>query len=55
VGLDEHAQHAYMHAKVSLLTGRTVEVQKQISLLLLDVLKQHVTASAIEVQLCVKF
>ena len=54
VGLDEHAQHAYMHAKVSLLTGRTVEVQKQISLLLLDVLKQHVTASAVEVQLCVE-
>lgn len=54
VGLDENANQAYIHAKVSLLTGRSIEVQKQISNQLLHVLQQHVPETQCDVQLCVE-
>lgn len=53
VGLDDQSNQAYVHAKVSLLTGRSIEVQQQISESLLDVLKKHVSTTH-ELQLCVE-
>ena len=53
VGLDDQSTQAYVHTKVSLLTGRSIAVQKQISTVLLQVLQQHVK-STVDLQLCVE-
>lgn len=53
VGLDDQSIQAYVHTKVSLLTGRSIAVQKQISTVLLQVLQQHVK-STVDLQLCVE-
>ncbi|OTG75117.1 5-carboxymethyl-2-hydroxymuconate isomerase [Acinetobacter sp. ANC 4169] len=54
IGLEDTSQ-AYVHAKVSLLTGRSVELQQQIAQVILQTLEQHVPAqSQVRVQLCVE-
>ncbi len=53
IGLDEPDQ-GYIHVKVSLLTGRSVELQHEISTQLLETLKQHVAKQSISLQLCVE-
>ena len=54
IGLADASQ-AYLHAKVSLLTGRSVELQQEISQLLLSTLEQHLPPqSQVKVQICVE-
>ncbi len=54
IGLADVSQ-AYVHAKVSLLTGRSVEVQQQIAHLILHTLEQHMPVqSQVSVQICVE-
>lgn len=54
IGLGDESQ-AYVHAKVSLLTGRSVELQQEISQLLLSVLEQHLPKqSQVRLQICVE-
>ncbi|TCB52749.1 5-carboxymethyl-2-hydroxymuconate Delta-isomerase [Acinetobacter sp. ANC 4779] len=49
------ASQAYVHAKVSLLSGRSVEVQQEISQLLLTTLEQHLPRqSQVSLQICVE-
>lgn len=49
------ASQAYVHAKVSLLTGRSVELQQEISQLLLTTLEQHLPKqSQVSLQICVE-
>ncbi|TCH62959.1 5-carboxymethyl-2-hydroxymuconate Delta-isomerase [Acinetobacter sp. ANC 4862] len=49
------ASQAYVHAKVSLLTGRSVELQQEISQLLLTTLEQHLPKqSQMSLQICVE-
>ncbi|MGE8560239.1 MAG: 5-carboxymethyl-2-hydroxymuconate Delta-isomerase [Acinetobacter sp.] len=54
IGLRDDSQ-AYVHAKVSLLTGRSVELQQAISQLLLTTLEQHLPQqSQVKLQICVE-
>ncbi|WP_407305345.1 5-carboxymethyl-2-hydroxymuconate Delta-isomerase [Acinetobacter sp.] len=54
IGLGDASQ-GYLHAKVSLLTGRSVELQQEISQVLLTTLEQHLPQqSHIQVQICVE-
>jgi 5-carboxymethyl-2-hydroxymuconate isomerase len=54
IGLGDLSQ-AYVHAKVSLLTGRSLEIRQQISALLFSTLEQHVPAhTGINIQICVE-
>lgn len=54
IGLDEAAQ-AYVHAKVSILSGRTVALKQEISQTVLEVLQEHIPQQAeVRVQLCVE-
>lgn len=54
IGLEDTSQ-AYVHAKVSLLTGRSVELQQQIAQVILHTLEQHIPVqSQISVQICVE-
>ena len=49
------ASQAYVHAKVSLLTGRSVELQQEISQLLLTTLEQYLPKqSQLSLQICVE-
>ncbi|OAL80899.1 5-carboxymethyl-2-hydroxymuconate isomerase [Acinetobacter sp. SFB] len=49
------ASQAYVHAKVSLLSGRSVEVQQEISQLLLTTLEQHLPGqNQVSLQICVE-
>lgn len=55
IGSGEDFSDAYLHAKVSLLTGRSLSVQQEISELLLNVLQQHVQSIAgLRIQMCVE-
>lgn len=55
IGLDADSEQAYVHAKVSLLTGRSTEVQQQISQLLLKTLAEVLPEQpAVQLQLCVE-
>ncbi len=42
IGTDAVTDQAYVHAKVSLLSGRSVEVRQAISELVLDVMQQYI-------------
>ena len=54
IGLGEPNQ-AYVHAKVSLLTGRTEVVQQEISKLMLSLLLEHLPKqSDVSLQVCVE-
>ena len=54
IGLGDESQ-AYVHAKVSLLTGRSVELQQEISQVLLSVLEQYLPKqSQVSLQICVE-
>jgi 5-carboxymethyl-2-hydroxymuconate isomerase len=53
IGIDAQDQ-AYIHVKVSLLTGRSLELQTEISAKLLQVLKEHLPAQKVCMQLCVE-
>lgn len=44
IGLNVVTDQAYVHAKVSLLSGRSVEVRQAISELVLDVMQQYIAA-----------
>lgn len=55
IGLGEDGREAYLHAKVSLLTGRSIAVQQEISALLLQALQQQVPArDNLRIQACVE-
>lgn len=55
IGLEQNRSQAYLHVKVSLLTGRSIDVQKEISERLLNALQQHVPAqSGLSIQMCVE-
>ncbi|MFV5492441.1 5-carboxymethyl-2-hydroxymuconate Delta-isomerase [Acinetobacter sp. ASP199] len=55
IGLDLNTTQAYVHAKVSLLSGRSPELKQAISQCVLEVLQQHVSAQqGLTVQLCVE-
>ena len=55
IGLEQDSGQAYVHAKVSLLAGRSLAAQQEISALLLAALQQHVPARAgLSIQLCVE-
>lgn len=53
IGLDTSDQ-AYIHIKVSLLTGRSLELQQEISSQMLTVLKRFVPEQKLNIQLCVE-
>lgn len=54
IGLADASQ-AYVHAKVSLLTGRSMELQQQIAQVILHTLERHMPAqSQVSVQICVE-
>lgn len=55
IGLNISTNQAYMHAKVSLLSGRSVEVRQAISELVLEVMQQYITPQPeLKIQLCVE-
>ena len=55
IGLNVVRDQAYVHAKVSLLSGRSVEVRQEISELVLDVMQQYIAAQPdLKIQLCVE-
>lgn len=55
IGSGEGSSEAYLHAKVSLLTGRSLAVEQEISELLLNVLQQQVPPVAgLQIQICVE-
>ncbi|WP_034584479.1 5-carboxymethyl-2-hydroxymuconate Delta-isomerase [Acinetobacter sp. HR7] len=55
IGLDVNTTQAYVHAKVSLLSGRSPELKQAISQCVLQVLQQHVQPQlGLEIQLCVE-
>lgn len=55
VGLSTLQDQAYVHAKVSLLSGRSVEVRQEIAGLVLEVMQQHVSPQPeLNIQLCVE-
>ena len=55
IGLNAVTDQAYVHAKVSLLSGRSVEVRQAISELVLDVMQQYIAPQPeLKIQLCVE-
>lgn len=55
IGLEQDSGQAYVHAKVSLLSGRSLAARQEISALLLAALREHVPARAgLSIQLCVE-
>ena len=55
IGLNVVRDQAYVHAKVSLLSGRSVEVRQEISELVLDVMQQYIAPQPeLKIQLCVE-
>jgi 5-carboxymethyl-2-hydroxymuconate isomerase len=55
IGLGDDRSDAYLHAKVSLLAGRSMTAQQEISALLLSVLQQQVPArNGLRIQMCVE-
>ena len=55
IGLELDNNHAYVHAKVSLLSGRSDELKAAIADLILEVLSKHIPAQmGLNVQLCVE-
>lgn len=55
IGLNVVTDQAYVHAKVSLLSGRSVEVRQAISELVLDVMQQYIAPQPeLKIQLCVE-
>ena len=55
VGLEQDHKQAYMHIKVSLLTGRSIAIQKEISALLLKVLQENdAVPVGLSIQMCVE-
>ncbi len=55
IGLGEASGEAYLHVKVSLLSGRSTAVQQEISALLLNVLQQQVQPhTGLRIQMCVE-
>ncbi|ATO19673.1 5-carboxymethyl-2-hydroxymuconate isomerase [Acinetobacter sp. LoGeW2-3] len=55
IGVDLNTTQAYVHAKVSLLSGRSSELKQAISQCVLQVLQQHVPVQpGLTVQLCVE-
>jgi len=54
IGLDDSSQ-AYVHAKVSLLSGRSAELQQEISQVVLAALEQQIPQqNQLQVQMCVE-
>lgn len=53
IGLDDPNQ-GYIHVKVSLLSGRSIHLQHEISEKLLQVLQAHCNEPRLNVQLCVE-
>ena len=55
VGVELESQHAYVHAKVSLLAGRSDTLKAEIADLVLSILEQHVPKQQdVHLQLCVE-
>ena len=55
VGLTLENEHAYVHAKVSLLSGRSDELKAEIADVVLNTLLVHMPSQAgLQVQLCVE-
>lgn len=55
IGLDLNTNQAYVHAKVSLLSGRSPELKQAISQCVLKVMQQYVQPQqGLEIQLCVE-
>lgn len=55
IGLSSDSQQAYVHVKLSILTGRSIEIQQQMSEILLQALQASVTVQAgMSVQMCVE-
>ncbi|RKG29396.1 5-carboxymethyl-2-hydroxymuconate Delta-isomerase [Acinetobacter tianfuensis] len=55
IGFSPDPQQAYVHVKLSILTGRSLNIQQQMSAALLQALQQNVPQpSAVTVQLCVE-
>lgn len=55
IGLSPRTDQAYAHAKVSLLSGRSVEVRQAISALVLEVMQQSIAPQPeLKIQLCVE-
>ncbi|WP_122899106.1 5-carboxymethyl-2-hydroxymuconate Delta-isomerase [Acinetobacter sp. B51(2017)] len=53
IGLDAQDQ-GYVHVKVSLLNGRSLELKSEISRKILSVLQDYVPVQNIQIQLCVE-
>jgi 5-carboxymethyl-2-hydroxymuconate isomerase len=55
IGLTPDQAQGYVHAKVSLLTGRSIEIQQHIAALILEALEQSIPKqSRVSLQLCVE-
>lgn len=55
IGLDVVTDQAYVHTKISLLSGRSVEVRQAISELVLDLMQQYIAPQlGLNIQLCVE-
>lgn len=55
VGMEADSAYAYVHAKVSLLAGRSDELKAEIADLVLNTMQQHVPQQqGLNVQLCVE-
>lgn len=55
IGIDQDAAQAYMHAKVSLLSGRSPELKQEISQCVLAVMQKHIPVqTGLTLQLCVE-
>ena len=55
IGLEQKTDQAYVHAKVSLLTGRSPAIRQAISKLVLQVMQQHIVSQpGLKIQLCVE-
>ena len=55
IGLEQETDQAYVHAKVSLLTGRSLDIRQAISKLILQVMQQHIASQpGLKIQLCVE-
>ena len=55
IGLEPEIDQAYVHAKVSLLTGRSLAIRQAISKLVLQVMQQHIVSQpGLNIQLCVE-
>ena len=55
IGLERETDQGYVHAKVSLLTGRSLEIRQAISKLVLQLMQQHIASQpGLTIQLCVE-